>query len=64
MVLLIGSYSVGKTSFIKYLLDQDFPGMHIGPEPTTDRFQASRRRLPEAGSPGVARSPPPARQPA
>ena len=40
MVLLVGSYSTGKTSFIRYLLDQDFPGMHIGPEPTTDGFQA------------------------
>ena len=26
MVLLIGPYSVGKTSFIKYLLGRDFPG--------------------------------------
>ena len=40
MVLLIGSYSVGKTSFIRYLLEQEFPGMHVGPEPTTDGFQA------------------------
>lgn len=40
MVLLVGSYSTGKTSFIRYLLEQDFPGMHIGPEPTTDGFQA------------------------
>jgi EH domain-containing protein 1 len=40
MVLLIGSYSTGKTSFIRYLLEQEFPGMHIGPEPTTDGFQA------------------------
>ena len=40
IVLLVGSYSTGKTSFIRYLLEQDFPGMHIGPEPTTDGFQA------------------------
>ena len=40
MVLLIGQYSVGKTSFIRYLLGRDFPGQHIGPEPTTDRFIA------------------------
>ena len=33
MVLLLGQYSVGKTSFIKYLLGRDFPGAHIGPEP-------------------------------
>lgn len=38
MVLLLGQYSVGKTSFIRYLLGRDFPGMRIGPEPTTDRF--------------------------
>jgi hypothetical protein len=25
---------------IRYLLGQDFPGMHCGPEPTTDRFMA------------------------
>ena len=40
MVLLVGQYSVGKTSFIRYLLGRDFPGQRIGPEPTTDRFVA------------------------
>ncbi|KAL7579796.1 hypothetical protein ACA910_021930 [Epithemia clementina (nom. ined.)] len=40
MILLLGQYSVGKTSFIKYLLGRDFPGIRIGPEPTTDRFTA------------------------
>ncbi|XP_030576974.1 EH domain-containing protein 3 [Archocentrus centrarchus] len=40
MVLLVGQYSTGKTSFIRYLLEQDFPGMRIGPEPTTDSFIA------------------------
>ena len=40
MVLLLGSYSVGKTSFVKYLVGRDFPGIRIGPEPTTDRFVA------------------------
>ena len=38
MILLLGQYSVGKTSFIKYLLGRDFPGIRVGPEPTTDRF--------------------------
>ncbi|KAF6036326.1 Past1 [Bugula neritina] len=38
MVMLIGQYSTGKTTFIKYLLEKDFPGCRIGPEPTTDRF--------------------------
>ena len=35
MVLLLGEYSVGKTSFIKHLLERPFPAMQIGPEPTT-----------------------------
>lgn len=39
-VLMLGQFSVGKTSFIRYLLGRDFPGMRIGPEPTTDRFVA------------------------
>lgn len=39
-VLLLGPFSVGKTSFIKYLLGRDFPGIRVGPEPTTDRFTA------------------------
>lgn len=40
MVLVLGQYSVGKTSFTRSLLRQDFPGQRIGPEPTTDRFTA------------------------
>ncbi|KNC96638.1 uncharacterized protein SPPG_07851 [Spizellomyces punctatus DAOM BR117] len=40
MVLLIGQYSVGKSTFVKYILDKEYPGLHIGPEPTTDRFVA------------------------
>lgn len=39
-VMLVGQYSVGKTTFIRYLLGRDFPGQRIGPEPTTDRFTA------------------------
>jgi polynucleotide 5'-kinase involved in rRNA processing len=38
MVMLVGQYSTGKTTFIRYLLEQDFPGIRIGPEPTTDRY--------------------------
>uniref|UniRef100_A0A915N2E2 Achaete scute target 1 n=1 Tax=Meloidogyne javanica TaxID=6303 RepID=A0A915N2E2_MELJA len=38
MILLVGQYSTGKTTFIRFLLEQEFPGMRIGPEPTTDRF--------------------------
>jgi len=40
MVLLVGGYSVGKTTFIRSLVGRDFPGARIGPEPTTDRFTA------------------------
>jgi len=37
-VLIIGQYSTGKSSLIKYLLRSEFPGIRVGPEPTTDRF--------------------------
>jgi len=54
MVLLVGQYSVGKTSFIKYLLKRDFPGIRIGPEPTTDCFQAIMHGNQERNLPGNA----------
>ncbi|KNA07374.1 hypothetical protein SOVF_172490 [Spinacia oleracea] len=38
MVMLLGQYSTGKTTFIKHLLKTAYPGAHVGPEPTTDRF--------------------------
>jgi ABC-type ATPase with predicted acetyltransferase domain len=38
MIMVVGQYSTGKTTFLRYLLGEDFPGMRIGPEPTTDRF--------------------------
>jgi EH domain-containing protein 1 len=31
MILLVGQYSTGKTSFIRYLLEKDYPGIRIGP---------------------------------
>jgi len=34
MVLLLGQYSTGKTTFIKHLIESDYPGSHIGVEPT------------------------------
>ncbi|XP_046918998.1 EH domain-containing protein 1 [Dermatophagoides farinae] len=40
MILLIGQYSSGKSTFVKYLIDKDYPGIRIGPEPTTDKFVA------------------------
>uniref|UniRef100_UPI00398E4819 EH domain-containing protein 1-like isoform X1 n=1 Tax=Pristiophorus japonicus TaxID=55135 RepID=UPI00398E4819 len=54
MVLLIGQYSTGKTTFIRYLLEQDFPGMRIGPEPTTDSFIAVMHGAEEGIIPGNA----------
>lgn len=51
MVLLIGQYSTGKTTFIKYLLEEEFPGMRIGPEPTTDGFIAIMKGSEENGTP-------------
>ena len=54
MVLLMGQYSVGKTSFIRYLLGRDFPGQHIGPEPTTDRFIAVMHGNEDKSTPGNA----------
>ena len=54
MVLLIGQYSTGKTTFIRYLLERDFPGVRIGPEPTTDRFMAIMHGPNEQITPGNA----------
>lgn len=53
-VLMIGQYSVGKTSFIEYLLGRSFPGQRIGPEPTTDRFVAVMHGDEERTVPGNA----------
>ncbi|XP_060704661.1 EH domain-containing protein 3 isoform X1 [Hemiscyllium ocellatum] len=54
MLLLVGQYSTGKTTFIRYLLEQDFPGMRIGPEPTTDCFIAVMNGDVEGVIPGNA----------
>ncbi|KAK0411777.1 hypothetical protein QR680_005839 [Steinernema hermaphroditum] len=54
MILLVGQYSTGKTTFIRYLLEQDFPGIRIGPEPTTDRFIAVMHGEDEGSIPGNA----------
>ncbi|KAG0219447.1 hypothetical protein BGX33_002717 [Mortierella sp. NVP41] len=40
MVLLLGQYSTGKTTFIKHLTECEYLGSLIGVEPTTDRFVA------------------------
>ncbi|XP_022668955.1 EH domain-containing protein 1-like [Varroa jacobsoni] len=54
MVLLVGQYSTGKTTFIRYLLEREFPGIRIGPEPTTDRFIAVMYGEQEGVIPGPA----------
>ncbi|ORE18845.1 3-hydroxyisobutyryl-CoA hydrolase [Rhizopus azygosporus] len=54
IVLLIGQYSTGKTTFIRYLLDKAYPGEHIGVEPTTDRFVAVMHGAEERVIPGNA----------
>eukprot|EP00795_Rhopilema_esculentum_P013549 gene13549-4437_t len=54
MVMLVGQYSTGKTSFIKYLIGADFPGMLIGPEPTTESFTAVMHGREERVIPGNA----------
>ncbi|EPB88290.1 hypothetical protein HMPREF1544_04874 [Mucor circinelloides 1006PhL] len=54
IVLLIGQYSTGKTTFIRYLLDKAYPGEHIGVEPTTDRFVSVMHGTEERVIPGNA----------
>ncbi|GMT11779.1 hypothetical protein PFISCL1PPCAC_3076, partial [Pristionchus fissidentatus] len=54
MILLLGQYSTGKTTFIRHLLEEDFPGMRIGPEPTTDRFITIMNAPEEGVIPGNA----------
>ncbi|KAK9091982.1 hypothetical protein Syun_026893 [Stephania yunnanensis] len=52
MVMLLGQYSTGKTTFIKHLLRSSYPGAHIGPEPTTDRFVVVMSGTDERSIPG------------
>jgi len=54
MVLLIGQYSTGKSTFIRHLLGRDYPGLRIGPEPTTDKFVAVVRGDTDQVIPGNA----------
>ena len=39
-ILVLGQYSVGKTSFIEYLLGDRYLGDHVSPEPSTYRWVA------------------------
>jgi len=44
MILMMGQYSTGKTTFIKALLNgEEYPGMHIAAEMSTDCFTAILR---------------------
>ncbi|KAF8945253.1 hypothetical protein BGZ47_003012 [Haplosporangium gracile] len=54
MVLLLGQYSTGKTTFIRRLTECDYPGSHIGVEPTTDRFVAVMNGVESRVIPGNA----------
>jgi len=54
MVMLAGQYSTGKTTFIRHLLGKDFPGIRIGPEPTTDKFIVLMKASNEVLIPGHA----------
>jgi len=42
----------GKTTFIKHLLGREYPGINIGPEPTTDRFVVVMDGMEERRTPG------------
>ncbi|CAE7898773.1 Ehd1 [Symbiodinium necroappetens] len=42
MVLVLGQYSTGKSTLISKLLKAEYPGLRIGPEPTTDKRFGSR----------------------
>ncbi|KAL5232903.1 hypothetical protein ACI65C_000313 [Semiaphis heraclei] len=61
MVLFVGQYSTGKTSMIKYLIEKDYPGIRIGPEPTTDKFMVVMGGDNEQSIPGNALVADPAR---
>ena len=54
IVLVLGQYSTGKTTMLEYLLGESYPGSHIGPEPTTDRFVAITHANSERTIPGHA----------
>jgi len=54
IVLVLGQYSVGKTSFIHHLLGRPYPGAHVSPEPTTDKFVAIMEGTLEKTIPGNA----------
>lgn len=54
MILLMGQYSTGKSTFIRHLLQRDYPGLRIGPEPTTDKFVCVLHGESDSTTPGNA----------
>lgn len=42
MVLLLGQYSTGKTSFIQSIIGKEYPGARVGPEPTVSTWACNR----------------------
>lgn len=52
-IAIVGKY-IYVFSTSRYLLEQDFPGMRIGPEPTTDSFIAVMYGETEGNVPGNA----------
>ena len=42
IVLLIGQYSTGKTTFIQKTIGRQFPGARIGPEPTVSLLVSTK----------------------
>ncbi|OXB72701.1 UNVERIFIED_CONTAM: hypothetical protein H355_015395 [Colinus virginianus] len=48
------AFTVSQTTFIQHLLEKDYPGLRIGPEPTTDRFVAVMENDTEQIVPGNA----------
>lgn len=52
MLMIHDSQPAGKSTFIKHLLGRSYPGINIGPEPTTDRFVVVMHGLEERRTPG------------
>jgi len=52
LLLLLGAYSAGKSTFVQHLLGREYPGCHIGPEPTTDRFVVVMEGAQDRTTPG------------
>ena len=48
--------SVNISVFGRYLLERDFPGMRIGPEPTTDNFHVIEYADEEGKIPGTGQT--------